>query len=645
MKVKDIFKKVRNVVTVRPLRKWISFKLKVNAYRELVREIEASFPDDAVLIFQNSFFDKDGTKCFNGGAERYVRDLADMVVESGKTPILIQHGDREVWARRVDNLCVIGLPIRDDRNLFNAVIGMFQKYDYVIYSCAYDFGKKIHPNIFISHGIWWDHPTNNLPREWHRGLLSGVDKMVSVDTNTISFYRTEYGKLAQHIRWNYIPNYVDLNEYKPAAKKKDGKKIHILFPRRAHEARGFFMTVNIADKILAGNKNVVFDFVGFLHTDEIKKSLGALMKKYPDNVTHSMLEPEEMPRAYQNADISLVPTLWSEGTSLSCLEAMACGNAVIATNIGGLPNLVIDGYNGLLINPYEDELLAAVEKLIADEKLRAKLSQNALALVPSFSKKIWQDKWREIIANQKSKRPGRLIAMTIVRNESKNYLEPWLENMRGIVDYHVFLDDASDDDTPKIIQAAIDAGYPGELHRRDTSLFMKNEPALRGELWEHVRKIAGPGDWILIADADEFYDERMTAFKERALQWDFEYDVCRISCCDMWDGEHYRVDGRWSPARSMTRLFRFKDIPFGAGAAELHQPPHPAGLNLENNYKTFLPMLHAAYLRPMDRKLRYHRYVKNAPNEVMKKHALSVLDVPPKLKKLKSKNNPIKELE
>ncbi len=91
--------------------------------------------------------------------------------------------------------------------------------------------------------------------------------------------------------------------------------------------------------------------------------------------------------------------MYSEGTSLSCLEAMACGNAVIATNIGGLVNLVIDGYNGILINPSEDELKLALNNLLSNAELRKTLSTNAIKVAQTFDKSIWQQKWNKIFAN------------------------------------------------------------------------------------------------------------------------------------------------------------------------------------------------------------------------------------------------------
>ncbi|WP_420491566.1 glycosyltransferase [Neobacillus drentensis] len=53
--------------------------------------------------------------------------------------------------------------------------------------------------------------------------------------------------------------------------------------------------------------------------------------------------------------------LGSEGTSLSLLEAMAAKCAEIATNVGGMTNIILDNYNGLIINPDESELYLALE--------------------------------------------------------------------------------------------------------------------------------------------------------------------------------------------------------------------------------------------------------------------------------------------
>ena len=77
---------------------------------------------------------------------------------------------------------------------------------------------------------------------------------------------------------------------------------------------------------------------------------------------------------------------------------MASGCAVIASNVGGMSNIIIDGYNGLLINPVQTELVEALEKLIKDASLRKYLSEKAYETVKSgFSYEKWRNKWLKLI--------------------------------------------------------------------------------------------------------------------------------------------------------------------------------------------------------------------------------------------------------
>jgi glycosyltransferase involved in cell wall biosynthesis len=65
-----------------------------------------------------------------------------------------------------------------------------------------------------------------------------------------------------------------------------------------------------------------------------------------------------------------------EGQSLSMLEAMACGKAVVAANVGGIPGVLLDGVTGLLF-PSEDvaALAGAAVKLLADPKRRSEMGR------------------------------------------------------------------------------------------------------------------------------------------------------------------------------------------------------------------------------------------------------------------------------
>ncbi len=75
-----------------------------------------------------------------------------------------------------------------------------------------------------------------------------------------------------------------------------------------------------------------------------------------------------------------------EGLGTSVLDALACGLPVVATRAGGIPEMVQDGQNGLLVTPRNPEALAgALERILKDAHLRTRLGQNARRSVQAFS--------------------------------------------------------------------------------------------------------------------------------------------------------------------------------------------------------------------------------------------------------------------
>lgn len=77
------------------------------------------------------------------------------------------------------------------------------------------------------------------------------------------------------------------------------------------------------------------------------------------------------------ADISLHTSLW-EGTPLAIAEAMSLGKAIIATNVGGIPEIIKDGVTGILVQPQNtDELANWIIRLLNDRALLSKLGSEA----------------------------------------------------------------------------------------------------------------------------------------------------------------------------------------------------------------------------------------------------------------------------
>lgn len=85
---------------------------------------------------------------------------------------------------------------------------------------------------------------------------------------------------------------------------------------------------------------------------------------------------------YHTVDIVVVPSRWEEPLGLISLEAGACRKPVVATRVGGIPEVVEDGVNGFLVEPRDVEgLTIRVAQLIANSALRIRMGEAGRASV------------------------------------------------------------------------------------------------------------------------------------------------------------------------------------------------------------------------------------------------------------------------
>ena len=90
------------------------------------------------------------------------------------------------------------------------------------------------------------------------------------------------------------------------------------------------------------------------------------------------LSPPEVARLYAGASAVVVPSVWAEPCPLVVLEAMACAACVVASRVGGIPELIDDGGNGVLVPPDSAvELAQAMCRVAADVSLRQRLGRAA----------------------------------------------------------------------------------------------------------------------------------------------------------------------------------------------------------------------------------------------------------------------------
>jgi glycosyltransferase involved in cell wall biosynthesis len=106
----------------------------------------------------------------------------------------------------------------------------------------------------------------------------------------------------------------------------------------------------------------------------------------------------EVIRYLAGARAALLPSAW-ENLPNAAVEALAAGTPVVATAVGGVPEVVRDGENGLLVEPGSPELLAAaMRRVLEEDGLRDRLAGAAAPSVAGLSRRAVYGRLEELLA-------------------------------------------------------------------------------------------------------------------------------------------------------------------------------------------------------------------------------------------------------
>ena len=231
--------------------------------------------------------------------------------------------------------------------------------------------------------------------KYHR--YKNISTLVCVDYNFLNWYRTQVAHIDAECY--VIPNFSHIPNGNTKNVKTDNR-VSIIFARRLEDYRGTRIFTESIASILETNKLIKVTVAG---TGPDENYIKERLSQY-ENVSFISYASEQSLKIHSEHDIAVVPSLYSEGTSLSLLEAMAAGCAVISTNVGGMTNIILDGFNGLMIRPVAHELQKAIEKLLNETELRVRLAENARKTVEvSFSFEKWKEAWKHVLDEEMKK--------------------------------------------------------------------------------------------------------------------------------------------------------------------------------------------------------------------------------------------------
>lgn len=228
-------------------------------------------------------------------------------------------------------------------------------------------GKKI---VIHQHGGDFEGFYNREIDEKGRGKVRKVLSMGDAFLVLAPPWKEFFGKLIGEEKITVFPDAISIP---PDTEKKYG--VHkILFLGRICRAKGIGELLAVMLRVREKYPDAQLYLGGLFEDKELELKAHAMR----DQVTClSWVTGEEKEKYLRECDIFVLPSYF-EGQSIAILEAMANSCAVVASKTGGIPQMIIDGETGILIEPRsESSLQEGMEKILSDDELASRLGQKA----------------------------------------------------------------------------------------------------------------------------------------------------------------------------------------------------------------------------------------------------------------------------
>ena len=307
-------------------------------------------------------------------------------------------GGIAVWTKKIvgeglpdgSPISLIDTKIRGERNIFDKVffsaaeiIRTLNIFSALLYQLLFNSPKLIHLNCSLSTiGVFRELVCVKLAKLFRRPVvihyhgnvrdfnnkrcrgLSGYalrqlvnNAAINIVANTPSLEQLQQQYAKNPASVVLLPNFVEdaiFNVEKPATNTTRPRAI---FAGGITQAKGCAEILAIAAQLPA----IDFHLFGKMHADMAEK-----FRQHPENIfLHGEVAHEVLLNEMRHSDFLLFPS-WTEGFPLTVLEAMSLGIPVIATSVGGIPEMVNHGQGGFLVAPRDqDALIKAIQDLVA----------------------------------------------------------------------------------------------------------------------------------------------------------------------------------------------------------------------------------------------------------------------------------------
>jgi len=179
----------------------------------------------------------------------------------------------------------------------------------------------------------------------------------------------------------YLPNGVDTNFFKPGEYKEENL---LLYVGRISEFKGLHILVKALQHLKESVRLVIIGPSGWniAYCQNLLSLIGKENQKGKHEIIYlGAMEQSEIVEWYQKASLLILPS-FTEGFPVTILEALSCETPVIATPVGGIPEIIKNYETGILVPPGDPIRLAeAINYLLENEDVRLKLAHEGRKLV------------------------------------------------------------------------------------------------------------------------------------------------------------------------------------------------------------------------------------------------------------------------
>lgn len=224
--------------------------------------------------------------------------------------------------------------------------------------------------------------------------LEYADKLLASSRHTAEYCGRVYG--VNTAGAGVVYSGIDVVKFSPRQPLSEERSPRILFVGGLSGGKGITDLLRVVARLKARFPKIVLRAIGKASKEQ-RAVIDRLLAEH-DLAAHfdcpGFVPYERLPEHYAWCDFFAAPSVYEGGPGNVYLEAMACGQPVIACNTGGIPEVVIDGTTGFLVRPHDlDQIENAIVNLASDSQKRESMGKAARQhVIENFSMEKYLDK-------------------------------------------------------------------------------------------------------------------------------------------------------------------------------------------------------------------------------------------------------------